>query len=213
MRTIEPSVFRSKTLVRGVAVWAAIVVWAAPAGAQSLWSARSGSLVSDLKARAAGDIITIIVDEQTSAEKSAGTDLKRDSSFSSTLTPPTFDKPDWLRKLLVNMNTSGTGQSNYTGDGKTTRTDKATAVLTARITRVLDNGNLVLEGRRLVKLNDETQTLVVSGVVRPYDVGPDNSVLSSRIADGEVRIDGHGTVSDRQRPGLFQRIFDFLGLY
>jgi flagellar L-ring protein FlgH len=53
----------------------------------------------------------------------------------------------------------------------------------------------------------------VSGVVRSYDVGPDNTVLSSRIADGEVRIDGHGTVSDRQKPGLFQRIFDFLGLY
>jgi len=208
-----PSAFRSKTFVRCAAAWAAVIVWTAPVAAQSLWTARSGSLVNDIKARTAGDIVTILVDETTTAEKSAETDLKRDSSFASTLTPPTFEKPNFLRKLLVNLNAAGTGKSDYTGDGKTTRTDKATAVITARITRVLDNGNLVLEGRRLVKVNDETQTLVVSGIVRPYDVNPDNTVASSRIADGEVRIDGQGTVSDRQKPGLFQRIFDFLGLY
>ncbi len=91
--------------------------------------------------------------------------------------------------------------------------DRTTATLSARVTRVLDNGNLVIEGRRLVKVNDETQILVVSGVVRPYDVAPDNTVLSSRLADGEVRLEGRGVVSDRQRPGLLQRIFDFLGLY
>src|SRR5262249_50957883 len=187
------------------AAWAAVVVWATPLGAQSLWTARSGSLVSDVKARTAGDIVTIIIDEQTTAEKNAETDLKRDSSFSSTLIPPNFEKPDRLRKLLVNMNTSGTGKSDYTGNGKTTRTDRATGTITTRITRVLDNGNLVIEGRRVVKVNDETQTLVVSGIVRPYDVNPDNTVASSRIADGEVRIEGHGTVSDRQKPGIFQR--------
>ncbi|PYN97153.1 MAG: flagellar biosynthesis protein FlgH [Candidatus Rokuibacteriota bacterium] len=207
------SVFRSRTVVRGAAVWAAVVVWAAPAMAQSLWTVRSGSLVSDVKARAAGDLVTILIDETTTAEKSAGTDLKRDSAFASTLVPPHFEKPDWLKKILVNMDTSGTGKSNYTGDGKTSRTDKATATITTRVTRVLDNGNLVLEGRRLVKVNEETQTLVISGIVRPYDVNPDNTVASSRIADGEVRIEGQGTVSDRQKPGLFQRFFDFLGLF
>ena len=207
------SVFRSRTVVRGAAVWAAVVVWAAPAMAQSLWTVRSGSLVSDVKARAAGDLVTILIDETTTAEKSAGTDLKRVSAFASTLVPPHFEKPDWLKKILVNMDTSGTGKSNYTGDGKTSRTDKATATITTRVTRVLDNGNLVLEGRRLVKVNEETQTLVISGIVRPYDVNPDNAVASSRIADGEVRIEGQGTVSDRQKPGLFQRFFDFLGLF
>jgi len=67
------SVFRSRTVVRGAAVWAAVVVWAAPAMAQSLWTVRSGSLVSDVKARAAGDLVTILIDETTTAEKSAGT--------------------------------------------------------------------------------------------------------------------------------------------
>src|SRR5712691_10334999 len=142
-----PSAFRSRTLIRCAAAWAAVVVWTAPVAAQSLWTARSGSLVSDVKARLAGDIITILIDETTTAEKNAETDLKRDSSFSSTLTPPNFDRPAWLKKLLVNLNTAGAGKSDYSGNGKTTRTDRATGVITTRITRVLDNGNLVLEGR------------------------------------------------------------------
>jgi flagellar L-ring protein precursor FlgH len=178
-----------------------------PAGApaaQSLWSDRSGSLVTDLRARRAGDVVTIVVDELSTAEKRAETNLARDSSFSSKLSPPSFEKPEWLRDLLISLQTC---------EGKTTRTDRATGVVTVRVTRVLDNGNLVLEGRRLVKLNEETQTLVVSGVVRPYDIGPDNTVPSSRVADGEVRLEGTGSVSDRQRPGLIQRVFDFLGLY
>jgi flagellar L-ring protein precursor FlgH len=62
-------------------------------------------------------------------------------------------------------------------------------------------------------VNEETQTLVVSGIVRQQDILPDNTIASSRIADGEVRLEGHGTLSDRQKPGVLQRIFDFLGLY
>jgi flagellar L-ring protein precursor FlgH len=194
-------------------VLASLLLAASPAVGQSLWTDRSGSLVTDLKARRAGDVLTILIDEQSTAEKKAETDLKRDSSFSSQLTPPNFEHPNFLRKFLLSLSASGTGKSDYSGDSKTNRTDRATGTLTARVVRVLDNGNLMIEGRRLVKVNDETQTLVVSGIVRPYDVAPDNTVASSRIADGEVRLEGRGTVSDRQRPGLLQRVFDFLGLY
>jgi len=182
-------------------------------GAPSLWNDRTGSLVTDLRARRAGDIVTIVIDEQSTAEKRAETDLGRDSRFSSQLNPPAFERPKFLRDFLVSLNASGRGESTYEGEGRTTRTDRATGVLTARIARVLDNGNLVIEGRRLVKVNDETQTIVVSGVVRPWDIGPDNTVASSRIADGEVRLEGQGAVSERQRPGFIQRVFDFLGLY
>lgn len=200
-------------LIRRLCVVASLALWATPVAAQSLWNERAGSLVADIRARRAGDLVTIVIDEQSSAEKKANTDLTRDSSFSSTLVPPNFDKPAWLQKFLVSLNASGTGKSNYGGDGKTNRTDRATGTLTAKVTRVLENGNLVLEGRRLVKVNDETQTIVVSGIVRSVDVLPDNTVASSRIADAEVRLEGQGTVSDRQKPGIIQRVFDFLGFY
>jgi flagellar L-ring protein precursor FlgH len=210
---IGPFAFNTKHLVGVCLIAAALLAPAVPAGAQSLWTGGTGSLVSDLRARRAGDIVTILIDEQSTADKRAETDLKRDSSFASRFIPPAFEKPKELRDFLAALVTSGTGKSEYNGDGKTTRTDRATGIVTAKIMRVLDNGNLVLEGRRVVKVNDETQTLVVSGIVRPQDIQPDNTVISSRIADGEVRLEGEGAVSDRQKPGLIQRIFDFLGLY
>jgi flagellar L-ring protein precursor FlgH len=208
---IGPFALRSDR-VGGLCLIAALLAPAVPAGAQSLWT-NNGSLVSDLRARRAGDIVTILIDEQSTADKRAETDLKRDSSFSSRFIPPAFEKPKELRDFLAALVTSGTGKSEYTGDGKTTRTDRATGIVTAKVMRILDNGNLVIEGRRVVKVNEETQTLVVSGIVRPQDIQPDNTVISSRIADGEVRLEGDGSVSDRQKPGLIQRIFDFLGLY
>lgn len=204
--------FRSR-VARRLCIAAGLLVWAAPVAAQSLWTDRAGSLVSDLRARRAGDVLTILIDEQSTAEKRAETDLQRDSAFSSRLTPPAFERPGFLRRFLLSLATSGEARSDYEGQGRTTRTDRATGILTARVVRVLDNGDLLVEGRRLVKVNDETQTLVVSGIVRPWDIAPDNTVLSSRIAEGEVRVEGTGAVSDRQRPGLIQRIFDFLGLY
>ena len=209
---VAPSAFRSRLIGR-LCLVAALLLAGSPAAAQSLWSERSGSLVTDLRARRAGDLVTILIDEQSTADKRAETDLSRDSSFSSRLTPPGFVRPKELRDFLTTLAADGASKSNYAGDGKTTRTDRATGIVTAKVMRVLDNGNLVIEGRRLVKVNQETQTLVVSGIVRPQDVLPDNTVASSRIADGEVRLEGSGTVSDRQKPGLIQRVFDFLGLY
>lgn len=177
----------------------------------SLWANRSASLVNDVKARQTGDIVTIVIDEISTAEKKADTGLNRDTSFSGKLMPPSFENPGFLRKILVSLSGSGEGKSKYDGSGSTTRTDRATGTLTARVARVLDNGNLVVEGRRQVTVNAESQTIVVSGVVRPYDVTSDNTVRSSQIADAEVRLEGQGTVSDRQKPGFLQRFWDWLG--
>ncbi len=185
----------------------------APAGAQSLWSQSAGSLVSDPRALRAGDLVTIVVDEESSGEKTGETKLKRDSAFNGQVDLPRVEYPKWLNDLRFSLKTSGSGSSNFDGNGSTTRTDRATAQITARVMRVLENGNLLIEGRRLIVVHDEQQTIVLSGIVRPYDVAADNTVKSAFVADAEVRIEGRGSVSDRQRPGLFQRIFDFFGLF
>ena len=62
-------------------------------------------------------------------------------------------------------------------------------------------------------MHDETQTIVLSGLVRPQDVAADNTVRSAFVADAEVRVEGRGAISDRQRPGLSHRLFDFFGLF
>ncbi len=186
----------------------ALLLVGAPAAAQSLWNARAGNLVTDLRAARAGDLVTILVDEQSSADKSGETKLNRASSFASQVS-----RPSWLRRLLDSLLMAGTANSDYDGKSSTNRSDHATAQITARVMRVLDNGNMLIEGRRLVVANDEAQTIVISGVIRPQDISADNIVRSSSIADAEVRLEGNGTVSDRQRPGFLQRAFDFLGLF
>jgi flagellar L-ring protein precursor FlgH len=189
----------------------ALLLAGGPAGAQSLWTSRSGSLVGDIKAGRAGDILTIVIDEQSAGSKAGETTLSRDSSFSSEFTPPPFPGyPKWLADALFNFKVSGTGQGDYKGGGQTSRTDRATAIVSAKIMRVLDNGNMVVEGRRLVKVHDEALTLVLSGLVRPQDVGADNVIRSSQIAEAEIRIEGHGVISQRQQPGLFHRLWSWI---
>lgn len=182
-----------------------------PAHAQSLWSPRAGSLVTDVRATRAGDLVTILIDEQSTADKTGETKLNRASDFGASITPPLGLGP--LTRLLDKFSVDAKANSDYDGKASTTRSDRATGQITAKVVRVLDNGNMVIEGRRLVVANDEAQTLVISGVVRSQDVGPDNMVRSSAIADAEVRLEGRGTVSDRQRPGLLQRLFDLLGFF
>jgi flagellar L-ring protein FlgH len=169
--------------------------------ADSLWTSRSGSLV------------TIVIDEKSSADKTGETKLDRDGSYSTEQSIPGFTYPRWLRGFLLSLKASGTGKSNYAGSGSTTRTDHASGQITAKVMRVLDTGALVIEGRKMVVLQEEAQMIVVSGIVRPQDVAADNTVRSTALADAEVRIEGRGVISSRQHPGIIQRVFDFLGLF
>ena len=86
-----------------------------------------------------------------------------------------------------------------------------TTTLTARVTRVLPNGGLVVEATKDIQINSEKQTITVRGVVRPADIDPTNSILSNRLADLEVRVNGKGVVADAiRRPFILYRIL--LGL-
>jgi flagellar L-ring protein precursor FlgH len=87
------------------------------------------------------------------------------------------------------------------------------AQIPARVVRVLDNGSLVIEGRRAIVVNDETQILTISGVVRPEDISAANTVHSSQIADAEIQMTGRGVLSEAQRPGLLYRLLDWLRLF
>ncbi|HEU0265643.1 MAG TPA: flagellar basal body L-ring protein FlgH, partial [Geobacterales bacterium] len=103
--------------------------------------------------------------------------------------------------------------STYDGSGKTTRNENLQASITARIMEVLPNGNLMIEGRRNVKVNNEDQEIVLEGTVRPRDVSANNVVNSIHIADARISYTGKGVVSDRQRPGwlmtLLEKVWPF----
>jgi flagellar L-ring protein precursor FlgH len=80
--------------------------------------------------------------------------------------------------------------------------------MSAIVTQVLPNGNLVIEGKRLVRVNNEEQVMILSGVIRPRDVAADNSILSTLVADAKIFYSGEGVIADKQRPGWLSRGLD-----
>lgn len=176
----------------------------------SIWQASSIGLVEDLKARRKGDIITIVITETASASKDAKTDTSRDTAINAGM-PNFLGLEKSIKNLadlsqLINANV----KSTYAGSGSTSRKETLNATISAKVIDVLPNSNLLIEGRRNVRVNNEDQIIIVEGTVRPSDIGPDNVVNSIYIADARISYSGKGIISDRQSPGWLMNIIDKL---
>lgn len=180
----------------------ALALLASMAGAESLWSSKGGSMFQDIKAVKVGDIVTVLVMESAISTQKASTDLDRSSDFE---VGPGFGK------ILNNIPGVGYGgSSTSSGSGTTARSTNLVTRITATVTEVTENGNLVIQGERKIQTNEETQILTLSGVVRPVDVGPDNSISSMNIADAKIELTGSGPIGQRQKEGLFTRLIRIL---
>jgi len=169
----------------------------------------------DLRAHKVGDLVTINIVETSKATKKADTKTARTSSINAGIdsllgyeskmkswgVPKAFDNTAMFKASMGNK---------FDGSGSTSRDESMTASITARVVQVLPNGNLVVEGTRKIRVNNETQNITLSGIIRPSDISPDNTVLSSYIADARIDYTGSGPVSDKQRPGWLARIVDFV---
>jgi flagellar L-ring protein precursor FlgH len=165
----------------------------------SLWTPQSpfANMARDYKARAANDLIIIRVIEQTSAVADGTVKSKRDFSASSGISG-LFGQVGARSGLQTIF--SPNSQRALDGQAQTSSNSQLTASLAGHVAEVLPNGFLVIEAERQVDMNNQRQTLVVRGVVRPGDVGPDNSVLSTAMSNLEVELKGHGVISDGVRP-------------
>ncbi len=204
---------RPRTVVLAVALGA---LTATSAGAQSLWrdGGVGGSLFADHRARAVDDLVTIVVVEESTTSRSANTKTSKSTSRVAALNDfPGLMLPTRNATAAANLKLDLSGKAEHEGKGSIDRSDRLTAQIPARVVKVLDNGNLVIEGRRAVLVNDETQVATISGVVRPQDITGTNTVLSSQIADAEVQIVGRGVISEAQRPGILYRILDWLRIF
>lgn len=171
----------------------------------SLWMGHgtSTSLIRDFKAREVNDVVTIVVSETTQANSAADTTSSKDSSAKAAAAN-LFGAEKLIKELpsAVDLKSS----SSYKGSGATSRATALTTTVTARVKAVLPNGYLMIEGVRELRLNNEAQTIFLTGVVRPEDISAKNLVPSGAIAQMEVRVQGHGVVSQPQKPGLLYRI-------
>ena len=176
----------------------------------SMWSpsSRLADGARDLRASQVDDIVTILVSEQSNASATGTTKTARTSKASNSVTAlagVTRATGPWANLA------GASGQSSLDGQGTTSRGTTLTTKLTARVIEVLPNGNLVLSGSKDVQVNSEHQEVIVRGVIRPIDLGPDNQVGSDRLAQLEVRINGKGVVNDAvRRPFILYRLL--LGL-
>lgn len=176
----------------------------------SIWQSSSSGLTEDFKARRRGDIITIVITETSSASKEAKTDTSRDSSLSAGI--PNFMGLEKLGVLKNNFDLSNLVSANagstFAGSGSTSRQENLSATITARVIDVLSNGNLRIEGRRNIRVNEEDQEIILEGTVRPRDISQNNTVNSIYVADAKISYSGRGIISDRQRPGWLMNIID-----
>ena len=181
------------------------------AQADSLWQdGVSRPLVADKRGAAVGDIVTIIVQENTTTAKDNNTKTSKssgvDASISSFLYPP--GASGLLTKNGKMPAMKFDAKSDFNGGGAINNSEKIVARIAVRVIDVLPNHNLVLEGSRETAFAGEQQTAILRGTVRPEDIAANNTVFSFNIADASIKFVGKGAVSDTQRKGWFTKIWD-----
>lgn len=159
------------------------------------------SMANDRRAQVVGDALTVVIFQ--SAESS---NVQQNGSRKSS------DVSGGLRAGAINEQGALNFGGGYAGRGETRRSERFVTQLSVTVERTLGNGDLVVAGRQQMFVNGETTVVAVRGRIRMADIAPDNTVLSTRIADAEINYNGKGFVSRSAKPGLVNRIFSFLGL-
>jgi len=179
----------------------AVIAFAAPAGADSLWTGGAGSLFTDQKARAVGDVLTVSIVQQSVIQHKAANQVTKDTSA-------TAAQGSGLLKFFPDLTLSA--KRDASGAGTNTSTTSLVDKITAKVVAVMPNGLLQIEGSRHIQLAADKMELHLSGLVRPRDIGPDNTVPSSQVAEAVITWTGSGPMAETKRPGLITRILGFL---
>ncbi len=164
------------------------------------YQSRSGGLYTDIRAHKVGDIITIKLDEKTSAKKSAANDLNKSNDIS---TSPGLIFDESYPKLNAKHSdqfslkrASGSDQSNsLNGD------------ISVNVMQVLNNGNLVIRGEKWITINNGEEFIRITGIIRPQDIEKDNSITSLRVANARIQYSGTGAFANNQKPGWLSQFF------
>ncbi len=153
-----------------------------------------------------GDILTISIAEEATAQQSATTNTTDDSS----LEVKSATKIPFFKKVVDRFTGKNEIKNSWKGNGQTTRSGKLEGTVTATVLEVLPNGNLIIEGSRAIRVNKETQIMRVHGTARPQDIDSNNTINSKLLANAEIKYEGKGAVGSTQRPGLMTKISNWL---
>lgn len=158
-------------------------------------------LYSDTNAFRIGDVLTVLIVESTTAYNEAGTKTEKDSEFSASVSQGTG-----FLDFVPGLGFGAGADNKFEGNGKTTRAGSISGTISAVVVDVKENGNLVIEGKRLLEINSEKEMLIVSGEVRPLDISGNNSVYSTSLCNASITYHGTGAVHTGERPGFLSRL-------
>ena len=168
------------------------------------------SLFTTPRASKVGDTLTVIISEFSTASQTAKTDFDRKSKTDSEVSLPSTSLPSFSTSL---PSLGWDYSSGYGGSGSTQRKASILAKLTVEVIEVLPNGNLKVRGEKKVKVNQEEQIIYLEGIVRPQDIGENNTISSVNIAQVNIRYEGRGPITEARRPGLITRLFSWLRIF
>lgn len=174
------------------------------------------TLFADSRARKVGDIVVVKLVENTKAQNKAETTADKQSGNQYQVNALFGrDRTGFLPMIALGPTADmgipalqSQSDSDLTATGKTKRENYVTSAMAARVIRVLPGGLLQIEGAREIRVNDETEYMVVRGMARSRDVDADNSIYSTQLADASIQYYGRGVLADKQKPGWFSRLMD-----
>ncbi|HOD65424.1 MAG TPA: flagellar basal body L-ring protein FlgH [candidate division Zixibacteria bacterium] len=166
---------------------------------------QSRSLFTDVKANRVGDLLTVLIYENNTAQQNAQTKTEK-STEASTSGGPGVGSLDFIKLFGADAK----NESTFDGKGSNSRNGSLRARMSVTVVEVRANGDLVIEGSRTIGINGERETLHLAGVVRQKDVTPQNTVDSYLIGDAEIHYTGKGSLNSGTRPGIFTRIINWL---
>lgn len=162
-------------------------------------------LFVDPRAHRVGDILTVVLQESTQASKKASTSTSKKDKTA-------IDAPTLLGKAATfngNLASIGlSGDRSFAGDGSSSQSNQLSGQITVTVAQRLSNGNLVVRGEKWLTINQGKELIRISGIVRPQDINPDNSVSSSRVADARIAYTGRGSLADANTQGWLTRFFN-----
>jgi len=162
-------------------------------------------LFENVVAHRVGDTVTIILSEQTAAQKSSSTSTSKDTSVD--IPAPLFGGSPLTiggKEISASMENS----RSFEGSGDSSLSNRLQGNITVTVAKRLSNGNLVVRGQKWIEINQGREFVRIQGVIRPLDIQPDNTIASYKVADASIAYGARGALADANRPGLLSRFFN-----
>jgi len=180
---------------------------AQPVANGAIFQASTGysALTNGSRASMVGDVVTITLVEKTQAVKANSASTDRSGNI--TITPPATGV---ISRLFKKTDVSGGAGSTFAGKGAAAQSNQLDGEISVTIARIYPNGTLLVRGEKLLTLNRGDENINITGIIRAADIGPDNRVLSTRVADARITYSGKGEIARASRQGWLNRFFSML---